>query len=56
MSGKGTYFRVGIFVLTSMALIILGVVAFGVGLSAGRSTITAEHGKRTEPPMASDDG
>ena len=42
MTGKGTYFRVGIFVLVAMGLIVLGVIAFGVGLTANRATITAE--------------
>ncbi len=42
MTGKGTYFRVGIFVLTSMVLIVLGVIAFGVGLTANRAAITVE--------------
>ena len=42
MTGKGTYFRVGLFVLASMVLIVLGVIAFGVGLSSSRASITVE--------------
>ena len=42
MTGKGTYFRVGLFVLASMALIVVGVIAFGVGLTGSRAAITVE--------------
>ena len=42
MTGKGTYFRVGIFVLASSVLIVLGVIAFGVGLTANRAAMTVE--------------
>jgi len=42
VTGKGTYFRVGIFVLASMALIVLGVIAFGVGLTGSRAAMTVE--------------
>ncbi len=42
MTGKGTYFRVGLFVLASLALIVVGVIAFGVGLTGSRAAITVE--------------
>ena len=42
MANRNTYFRVGLFVLASMTLIAVAVVALGIGAAAGKSTIKAE--------------
>ena len=42
MTTKGVYFRVGVFVLAAMALIVAAVFAFGVGLGSQRQATTVE--------------
>ncbi len=57
MDAKPHYFKIGVFVLIAVALIVVAVILFGAGLfgqerRTGEAMITARSGSRRRAPEA----